>query len=153
MGLCFSVPRAVKCPPSLKNIYKCIKSDKEVKNFKVPQHGDLKKWANQGVFLLNTVLTVIHSKANSHRKQGWEKFTNFVIEKINSDLQNVIFLLWGKPAQKMEKLIDGKKHFILKSSHPSPLSAFRGFLTCGHFSEVNKILKKLGKKEIDWNFD
>lgn len=150
MGLCFSVNKGIKVPPSLKNIYKCIEEDPHIIDFSKPGHGDLTNWANQGVLLLNTVLTVEDSQPNSHSKFGWLEFTNKVIEIISSELDGIIFLLWGKPAEQKKKLIDLKKHHVLCSSHPSPFSARRGFLTCGHFSKVNEILEEKGKKKIDW---
>jgi len=150
MGLCFSVFKGVKVPPSLVNIYKCIENDKSVE-FKKPTHGDLSNWASQGVFLLNTVLTVSDSKPNSHKASGWLKFSDEVIKTISKECKDVIFLLWGTPAQQKKKLIDLKKHHILESVHPSPLSAHRGFLDCEHFSKVNKKLEELGKPTIDWN--
>lgn len=153
MGLSFSVPRKVKIPPSLVNIFKAIKEDPKITNFKIPDHGDLTKWAQQGVFLLNDVLTVTQSKPASHAPSGWSHFTHHTIKWISHEKQGVIFLLWGSPAQKKKALIDLKKHTVLESVHPSPLSAHKGFLTCGHFSKVNEILKAQGKTEIDWNLD
>ena len=150
MGLCFSVRKKVRVPPSLKNIYKCIANDDNIKEFSIPNHGDLTNWANQGVLLLNTSLSVRDSEPNSHSRFGWLEFTNEVISIISKKLDGVIFLLWGKPAEKKKALIDTKKHHVLVSSHPSPFSANRGFLTCAHFSKVNDILKSQGKKEIDW---
>lgn len=126
MGLCFSVPKSqTKIPPSLKNIYKLLETD--VPGFKTPNHGDLTKWATQGVFLLNTVLTVEAGKSNSHKDCGWTKFTDAVIDIINNNLSEIVFLLWGLPAQKKASKVDAKKHFILKTVHPSPLSAKNGF--------------------------
>lgn len=151
MGLSFSVNKGITVPPSLKNIYKCIENDDNIENFKVPKHGDLTNWANQGVFLLNTVLTVTYNDANSHKKSGWLKFTDEVIKVINKECDGVVFMLWGKPAQAKEKMIDLKKHCVLKSSHPSPFSAHMGFLTCQHFSLANKYLVEKGKEPIDWN--
>lgn len=127
-GLCFSVLKPVPPPPSLKNIYKNLKNNPEIK-FTVPSHGDLSKWAAQGVFLLNASLTVEDSKPNSHAKCGWLKFTDEVINLINSQCNQVVFLLWGKPAQDKAKTVNSTKHCILKTSHPSPLSASQGFLT------------------------
>lgn len=146
-GLAFSVPDNIKRPPSLRNIMKEIEEDSGISN---NDKNCLTKWANQGVLLLNATLTVREASAGSHQKMGWENFTDQVISKISSDLDNIVFLLWGKFAWNKEKLIDNKRHFILKSTHPSPLSAYRGFLGCKHFSETNKILEKIGKEKIDW---
>ena len=153
MGLAFSVNKGVKVPPSLKNMYKAITLDPLIKDFKTPDHGDLTKWAEQGVLMLNDVLTVTDSKPASHKASGWADFTSYVLKKINKEKQGVIFLLWGKPAQKKNKLIDSKKHVVLETVHPSPLSAKKGFFDSGHFSKVNEILKKKGLKEINWNLD
>lgn len=150
MGLAFSVNKGVTVPPSLKNIYKNLENDPKV-DFKTPKHGDLTNWANQGVFLINTVLTVTYNEANSHKKSGWLKFTDEVIRVVNKECDGVVFLLWGKPAEKKESMIDGKKHLVLKSSHPSPFSARYGFLDCGCFSEANEWLEEKGKGAIDWN--
>ncbi len=153
MGLCFSVPKKVKVPPSLVNVYKAIKNDPNITDFKIPDHGDLTKWAEQGVFLLNDVLTVTNSKPASHAASGWSDFTNQTIRWISKEKEGVVFLLWGAPAQKKKSLIDSKRHFVLEAVHPSPLSAHKGFLTCGHFSKVNEILKSKGEKQIDWKLD
>ena len=142
-GLAFSVKSPSKPPPSLRNIFKELNIS--------PQHGDLTSWAEQGVFLLNTALTVRQSQANSHQKQGWEEFTDDTIRAISEYSHFTIFVLWGKPAEKKEALIDTGKHIILKSAHPSPLSAHRGFLGCGHFTTINKELKKRQLPIIDWN--
>lgn len=147
-GLSFSVQRGVKIPPSLMNIYKELKDDI---NFELPDHGELTKWAKQGVLLLNSSLTVEHAKAGSHRKKGWEIFTDKVIEVLNTEKENLVFLLWGSPAQKKAGIVDIDKHLVLKSPHPSPLSAYRGFLGCKHFSQTNEYLKSVGKNEIDWS--
>lgn len=147
-GLSFSVKKGTRIPPSLNNIFKEINSDLGVE---IPKDGDLTKWASQGVLLLNTVLTVRQGQAHSHKNRGWETFTDRVIESLNEKKDPVVFLLWGKPAQSKIKLIDKKKHFILTAPHPSPLSAYRGFLGCKHFSKTNKILESIGKKTIDWN--
>jgi len=147
-GLSFSVPDGVKIPPSLRNIYKEIAAS--VDDFVVPESGDLTHWAEQGVLLLNAVLTVEKSNAGSHAKKGWETFTDHVIEHINEHQSNVIFLLWGSYAHKKGGLIDTEKHKVLTSTHPSPLSAYRGFLGCGHFSQVNEILATLHKDKIHW---
>ena len=146
-GLSFSVPEGIKTPPSLVNIFKEIENDLNIKNH---GKGDLTKWAEQGVLLLNSTLTVRKNMAGSHQNKGWEQFTDKVISTISSKKEGVIFLLWGKFAQNKQKLIDKSKHHILMSSHPSPLSSYRGFLGCRHFSECNKILKKENKTEIDW---
>lgn len=146
-GLAFSVPDSIKRPPSLRNIMKELEDDTGISN---SERNCLIGWAKQGILLLNATLTVRESSAGSHQKKGWEDFTNFVIKKISSDFEEVIFLLWGKFAWDKEKYIDSSKHYILKSTHPSPLSAYRGFLGSRHFSEVNKILKGLNKPEIDW---
>ena len=148
MGLCFSVPKGEKIPPSLNNIYKAINNDYA---FDPPNHGDLSAWAEQGVLMLNTVLTVESGKANSHKNKGWEKFTDAVIKKVNEIDRPVVFLLWGSPAQKKAKLLNNKKHLILESVHPSPLSAYRGFLDCGHFKKTNDFLRENGIDEINWN--
>jgi len=146
-GLAFSVPKSIVLPPSLRNIFKEINSDKECIEF---THGTLDSWAKQGVLLLNTVLTVRAHQANSHRNQGWELFTDQVIRTISDKRKDVIFVLWGKPAQTKQVLIDIKKHNVLKSSHPSPLSAYRGFLGCGHFKKINEILQKNNQTPINW---
>ncbi|RUO45844.1 uracil-DNA glycosylase [Pseudidiomarina aquimaris] len=143
-GLCFSVPKGVKLPPSLRNIYKAIRHD--YPDYQPPEHGDLTHWAEQGVLLLNTVLTVEEGKAHSHASWGWERFTDSVIEKINDHCEGVVFLLWGAHAQKKGALIDRQRHHVLTAVHPSPLSAHRGFLTCGHFRRTNELLE-VG---IDW---
>lgn len=148
-GLAFSVPHCVSIPPSLFNIYKEISNN--YNNFVWPKHGFLKCWAEQGVLLLNTILTVEKGKANSHVTLGWEKFTDHILKIISDNCKNIIFLLWGKQAQKKIKIIDYKKHKILCSAHPSPLSAHLGFFGCKHFIKANNLLKKWGKKTIDWN--
>lgn len=139
-GLCFSVLKPVPPPPSLKNIYKNLSSNKEI-TFKVPNHGDLTKWAQQGVFLLNASLTVEDSKPNSHSKCGWQKFTDHVISVINEQCSNVVFLLWGKPAQDKAKTVNPNKHCILKTSHPSPLSASQGFLTSSYYYSMQLVFR------------
>lgn len=146
-GMCFSVKPGVKVPPSLVNIYKEMQSDLRIEPAK---HGYLQHWAEQGVLLLNTVLTVEKAKANSHKKKGWEKFTDKIIQLINEERENVVFLLWGSPAQKKAAKVDPNRHFILKSVHPSPLSAYRGFFGCKHFSKTNEFLRSKDLKEIDW---
>ncbi len=146
-GLAFSVNRDVAIPPSLKNIYKEIASDIGAMP---PKHGDLTHWADQGVLLLNTVLTVEASRAHSHRNQGWEVFTDAVITSLNQAEQHIVFLLWGAPAQKKAMLVDATKHTILKAPHPSPLSAYRGFFGCRHFSRANEALVAHGQTPIIW---
>jgi uracil-DNA glycosylase len=148
MGLCFSVPRGVRTPPSLQNIFKEIESDLKIKR---PNHGDLSAWANQGVLLLNATLTVEATKAGSHQKKGWELFTDKIISVLNKEKENLVFMLWGSYAQKKGEFIDRKKHLVLESVHPSPLSAHRGFLGCKHFSKANAYLKSKGIKPIDWS--
>ncbi|WMY95245.1 MAG: uracil-DNA glycosylase [Arsenophonus sp.] len=147
-GFAFSVPKNIAIPPSLSNIYKELKKD--IPNFQYPNHGCLINWAQQGVLLLNTVLTVESGKANSHFHLGWEKFTNKVIMAINQYCIGVIFLLWGVHAQKKSQLINSKKHFLLRASHPSPLSAYKGFFGCKHFSKTNEILMKNKSILINW---
>ena len=147
-GLCFSVHNEITHPPSLKNILKELSTDL---NTMYPASGDLTPWAKQGVLLLNATLTVEERLPGSHQKQGWEQFTDAVIQKISEEKNNVIFLLWGGYAKKKEKLVDLNKHFILKSGHPSPLSANRGYwFENKHFSSTNKILKDLNLPVIDW---
>lgn len=148
-GLCFSVLPGVRIPPSLVNIYKELAQD--IDGFEIPQHGFLQSWAEQGVLLLNTVLTVEQGKAHSHSKTGWEAFTDKVIEAINMHQQGVVFLLWGAHAQKKGRFIDRSKHHVLTAPHPSPLSAHRGFLGCKHFSQANQLLTAQGKEPIDWH--
>tara|TARA_R110001632_G_scaffold3242_1_gene14588 strand:- start:21608 stop:22276 length:669 start_codon:yes stop_codon:yes gene_type:complete len=147
-GLSFSVPIGVKIPPSLRNIYKALSHD--FADFVIPQHGCLQSWADQGVFLLNTVLTVEQGKAHSHAKIGWETFTDKVIETINEYSDGVIFLLWGSHAQRKGALIDQQKHHVLNAVHPSPLSAYRGFFECAHFVQTNKILLESERTPINW---
>jgi len=146
-GLSFSVPEGVVIPPSLKNIYKEIQNEF---GKKPPTHGNLITWANQGVLLLNSVLTVEHSKAASHQGKGWEKFTDKVIKTISNERQNIVFLLWGAYAQKKGQSIDKSKHLVLSAPHPSPLSAHRGFLGCQHFSKTNDYLQRTHQTSIDW---
>ncbi|MCP1645058.1 uracil-DNA glycosylase [Pseudomonas citronellolis] len=146
-GLCFSVQPGVPAPPSLQNIYKELQRDL---NVPIPNHGYLQHWAEQGVLLLNTSLTVEQARAGSHAQAGWQQFTDRVIEVVNERCDGVVFLLWGSHAQSKQKLIDPRKHLILKSAHPSPLSAYRGFLGNGHFSRTNKFLEQNGKTPIDW---
>jgi len=146
-GLSFSVPAGVPIPPSLKNIYKELASDLACDQ---PSHGNLSSWAEQGVLLLNAVLTVQHANAGSHQGKGWERFTDRVIEVVNKRCDNVVFLLWGAYAQKKGKAIDRDRHLVLQAPHPSPLSAHRGFLGCKHFSATNHYLSQHGKTPIDW---
>lgn len=146
-GLSFSVKPGVKIPPSLRNIFKELQTDVGASP---PSNGHLTKWAEQGVLLLNTVLTVREGEANSHKGQGWEQLTDRVIIELNSREQPVIFLLWGRPAQAKLKLIDRRKHIILTSPHPSPLSACRGFFGSKPFSKINSYLREQGETEIDW---
>ncbi len=148
-GLCFSVLPGVKTPPSLVNMYKELAQD--IDGFVIPDHGYLQSWAEQGVLMLNTVLTVEQGKAHSHAKTtGWELFTDRVIDAINRHRQGVVFLLWGAHAQKKGAMIDRSKHLVLTAPHPSPLSAHRGFLGCGHFSKANQYLVQHGQTPIDW---
>ena len=147
-GLCFSVLPGVKTPPSLVNIYKELATD--IDGFVIPEHGTLTSWAEQGVLLLNTVLTVEQGKAHSHAKWGWETFTDAVIDAVNRHQQGVVFLLWGSHAQKKGKHIDTSKHHVLSAPHPSPLSAHRGFLGCKHFSQTNQLLSSQNKSPINW---
>ncbi|MEM9411339.1 MAG: uracil-DNA glycosylase [Planctomycetota bacterium] len=144
-GLAFSVPENQKLPPSLKNIFKELKADLDIEN----RNGDLTAWARQGVLLLNTVLTVEKSNAHSHRGKGWEIFTDYVIQKIGQRKDPIVFLLWGNPAIKKNALIQ-KHHKVITSTHPSPLSAYRGFFGSHPFSKVNSALQSLGKTPIDW---
>ncbi|MGY8987099.1 MAG: uracil-DNA glycosylase [Flavobacteriales bacterium] len=146
-GLSFSVPKGVKTPPSLMNIFKEIEEDLKINNH---GKGDLTKWTEQGVLLLNATLTVRSNMAGSHQNKGWEQFTDKVISTISEEREGIIFLLWGRFAQNKSKLIEKSKHHILMSSHPSPLSSYRGFLGCKHFSECNEILKRENKTEINW---
>ena len=147
-GLSFSVLPGIKAPPSLVNMYKEL--EKDIEGFERPSHGYLLSWAQQGVLLLNTVLTVEQGKAHSHAHLGWETFTDKIIAAINEHTEGVIFLLWGAHAQKKGQIIDTKRHHVLKAPHPSPLSAHRGFLGCGHFSQTNLLLEQQGQKPIDW---
>lgn len=147
-GLCFSVKDGITHPPSLINIFKEIQTDLDID---YPESGNLEKWAKQGVLLLNATLTVRAHEAGSHQKKGWETFTDNVIQQISERKQNVVFLLWGGFAKKKTKLIDAKKHHVLTSGHPSPLSANRGYWFGNqHFSKTNTILEKLGKQQINW---
>lgn len=147
-GLCFSVLPGVPVPPSLVNMYKELAQD--IEGFQIPQHGYLKSWADQGVLLLNTVLTVERGQAHSHAKLGWETFTDRVIAAVNEHRQGVVFLLWGAHAQKKGRIIDRQRHHVLTAPHPSPLSAHRGFLGCRHFSQTNQLLAQQNLPAIDW---
>ncbi|MBU5316450.1 uracil-DNA glycosylase [Clostridium bornimense] len=149
-GLAFSVNKGIKIPPSLLNMYKELHNDL---GCFIPNNGYLVPWAEQGVLLLNTVLTVREGEPNSHKNKGWEIFTDKVISKLNEREDPVIFILWGNNAKEKLKLITNKNHFILTAPHPSPLSASRGFFGCKHFSKANEILKSLHKKEIDWQIN
>jgi uracil-DNA glycosylase len=146
-GLSFSVPKGIKIPPSLKNIYKELQTDI---GFKIPNHGNLSSWAEQGVLLLNASLTVVANEANSHSNIGWQIFTDAVIQKLSKQKENIVFLLWGKFAQQKAALIDKNKHCILIAAHPSPLSAYQGFFGCKHFSAANFFLQEKGIATIDW---
>ncbi|WP_345332712.1 uracil-DNA glycosylase [Ferrimonas pelagia] len=147
-GLCFSVLPGVKTPPSLVNMYKELATD--IEGFVVPEHGCLQSWAEQGVLLLNTVLTVAQGQAHSHAKLGWERFTDRVIALVNAECEGVVFLLWGSHAQKKGRGIDRTRHFVLEAPHPSPLSAYRGFFGCGHFSKANELLQRQARTPIQW---
>lgn len=146
-GLSFSVPPGERIPPSLQNIYKELARDL---NFNIPNHGHLMSWAEQGVLLLNSVLTVQAGLAASHQGKGWEEFTDKIIEIISRERDHVVFLLWGAYAQKKGRTIDRQKHLVLTTTHPSPLSAHRGFLGCGHFSKTNDYLRNHQLAPIDW---
>jgi uracil-DNA glycosylase len=146
-GLSFSVPTGVPFPPSLKNIFKALSHDLGIAP---PQHGDLSRWARQGVLLLNSILTVNAGEAASHQKIGWERFTNQVIATVNDQAPHVVFLLWGNYAMRKASAIDPDKHLILTAPHPSPLAAHRGFINCKHFSQTNKWLQARGLEAIDW---
>ena len=147
-GLAFSTPANIKNPPSMQNILKEIQSDLGKKS--ICEDGDLTPWAKQGVLLLNTILTVEESKPKSHHNLGWEVFTDNIIKYISDNCEDTIFILWGSPAISKTKLIDRKKHHILTAPHPSPLSSYRGFFGCKHFSQTNNILKSLNKEPIVW---
>lgn len=147
-GLAFSTPKEIKNPPSMVNILKEIKDDLG-KDSKCSD-GDLTPWADQGVLLLNTILTVEDNKPKSHHKIGWETFTDNIIKHISNNFENIIFILWGSPAIAKTKLIDTNKHHILSAPHPSPLSSYRGFFGCKHFSKTNEILTQIGKEPIEW---
>lgn len=149
-GLCFSVKPDVETPPSLVNIYKELNSDL---GCYIPNNGYLTKWAKQGVLMLNTVLTVRAHQANSHRGIGWEEFTDAAIRILNEQDRPIVYLLWGKPAQMKKSMLNNPKHLILEAPHPSPLSAYRGFLGCHHFSKTNEFLKENGLEPIDWQIE
>ncbi len=146
-GLCFSVAPGVAPPPSLQNIFRELHSDLGIP---MPTHGCLEHWAKQGVLLLNSVLTVEAGKPQSHANIGWETFTDKIVRLLNNEKQGLIFLLWGTPAQRKGQFIDTTRHHVLKATHPSPLSAHRGFLGCKHFSKTNQLLRQMGQPEIDW---
>ena len=146
-GLCFSVNDGVMFPPSLVNIFKEIERDLQIP---FPPSGNLERWAKQGVFLLNATLTVRQGMAGSHQNKGWEEFTDRVIKEVSDRCEHVVFLLWGSYAQKKGAVIDTKRHLVLKTVHPSPLSAYRGFIGCGHFRQANEYLVKMGKEPIAW---
>ncbi|NLR96990.1 uracil-DNA glycosylase [Rhizobium sp. P38BS-XIX] len=146
-GLCFSVRPGVRIPPSLVNIYKELEADLGIPP---ARHGFLESWAKQGVLLLNSVLTVEESQAASHQGKGWERFTDAVIRRVNDECDGVVFMLWGSYAQKKAAFVDTERHLVLKSVHPSPLSAHNGFLGCRHFSKANAYLAEHGREPIDW---
>lgn len=146
-GLCFSVPMGIPAPPSLVNMFKELKNDL---GFQIPSHGNLQKWAEQGVLLLNATLTVRANNPLSHQGKGWEIFTDRIIEILSEHKKGLIFLLWGRNAKAKEKLIDTSKHHVLVAAHPSPLSAYNGFFGCKHFSKTNQILIQNGQQPIDW---
>lgn len=149
-GLCFSVQPTVDIPPSLVNIYQELHDDL---GCRIPNNGYLVKWAKQGVLLLNTVLTVRAHQANSHQNIGWEEFTDAVIEILDQQDRPMVFLLWGKPAQRKKTMLHNPKHLILEAPHPSPLSAYRGFFGCRHFSATNRFLEEHGLTPIDWQIE
>ena len=146
-GLCFSVPDGIALPPSLVNIYKELSTDLGIA---VPKSGNLENWARQGVLLLNATLTVRANQAGSHQRHGWENFTDEVIRQLSARHTGLVFILWGSYAQAKEALIDTSRHFILKAVHPSPLSVYRGFFGCRHFSKTNALLIQAGKEPVDW---
>ena len=146
MGLCFSVPKGVRVPPSLKNIYKELESDVGAS---IPNHGDLTSWAQQGVFLLNAMLTVERNRPGSHQKIGWQDFTDAVIRKLSDGREHLVFMLWGGFARKKKELIDGSKHLVLEAAHPSPLAG-GAFFGCQHFSKANAYLQEHGMGKVEW---
>jgi uracil-DNA glycosylase len=147
-GLCFSVPGGVAFPPSLQNIFRELQTDLDIP---YPKSGNLSRWADQGVLLLNATLTVRANQAGSHQKQGWESFTDGAIQKLSEQRSKLVFLLWGKFAQNKKSLIDLSRHYVLEAPHPSPLSVYRGFFGCAHFSKANRLLVENGIKPINWN--
>lgn len=149
-GMAFSVKKGVDIPPSLKNMYKELADEL---GLSIPNHGNLEKWARQGVLLLNSALTVRDGEANSHKGRGWERLTDRITELLNEREETVIFLLWGNDAKKKEALITNPQHIILTAAHPSPLSANRGFFGCGHFKKVNNMLSAMNKEPIDWQIE
>ncbi len=149
-GLCFSVKPEVEVPPSLVNIYKELQDDL---GCKIPNNGYLVKWAEQGVLLLNTVLTVRAHQANSHQGKGWERFTDAVIKAVNEQDRPIVFILWGRPAQMKKAMLNNPRHLILEAPHPSPLSAYRGFFGSRPFSKTNRFLEEQGLESIDWQID
>ncbi len=149
-GLCFSVKPEVEIPPSLENIYKELQEDL---GCYIPNNGYLVKWARQGVLMLNTVLTVRAHAANSHQGKGWEQFTDAIIRAVNEQERPIVYLLWGKPAQSKIPMLNNPRHLILKAPHPSPLSAYRGFFGCRHFSQANAFLESHGVAPIDWQIE
>jgi len=149
-GLCFSVPEGIRQPPSLVNIFQELNTDLGIP---IPKSGNLGKWARQGVLLLNATLTVRANQAGSHQNKGWELFTDHVIRTLSEQREGLVFLLWGNYAQAKETLVDQKKHFILRAAHPSPLSVYRGFYGCRHFSKTNELLKSAGKHPLDWSIE
>lgn len=150
MGLSFSVPKGVTPPPSLRNIYKEIEDSLDIDR---PQHGDLTKWAEQGVFLLNSMLTVERNQPGSHKRSGWQYFTDASIKAVNDKTEHSVFMLWGAFARKKAELIDSNRHLVLESTHPSPFSADKGFFGNHHFKQANEYLKSHGKQPIDWSLD
>lgn len=149
-GLSFSVPPGVQPPPSLQNIFKELHADL---GLSIPRHGCLESWADQGVLLLNSVLTVEATKAGSHQKRGWEEFTDRIIQLLNDERENLVFILWGAYAQKKAAFVDRRKHLVLESVHPSPLSSHRGFFGSRPFSKANAYLRQKGLPEINWNIN
>ena len=149
-GMCFSVEQHQEIPPSLVNIYKELQDDL---GCYIPNNGYLKKWADQGVLLLNTVLTVRAHQANSHQGKGWEMFTDAVIQAVNEQDRPIVYLLWGRPAQTKIPMLTNPKHLVLTAPHPSPLSAYRGFFGCKHFSQTNEFLQSHGMEPIDWQIE
>lgn len=147
-GLSFSVPQGLAVPPSLQNIFKELKTD--IQGFSIPPHGNLQTWAEQGVLLLNAILSVRANQAGSHQGKGWEQFTDVVIQQLNDQKEQLVFLLWGNYAKEKGKIIDAQKHLVLTAAHPSPFSAYNGFFGCKHFSKTNDYLKANGSTPINW---